>query len=223
MGSIAAEIAQADTTAEAVYADSLDEMTTLIAERLPYFRGIALRRLKNPADAEDAVQNAFLSAWKHIDTFKGHSRMSTWLTAIVINSARMIVRRRARAVYLSLDGQEHDSEDTLRLLDLLPDGNPDPETQTRRRELGHRLHRLSLHLSPNLREVLRMRSFEGLSVRETADALGLSESAVKTRDTRARQELRRLDEISPSRVAAPSRSRRRTRRSRRKLVQRSAA
>ncbi|HEX3985868.1 MAG TPA: sigma-70 family RNA polymerase sigma factor [Acidobacteriaceae bacterium] len=214
MGTMAAEIAEAQDTGTISPADALDEMTTLISERLPYFHGIALRRVKNVADAEDAVQNAFLSAWKHLDKFQGRARMSTWLTAIVINSARMVMRKRSRASYLPLEGQDQEDEN-LQLLDMLADAGPDPETQVRRREFEHRLRRLSVHLSPNLREVIRLRGIEGLSVRETADALGLTESAVKTRDARARQELRRLDQINPAAIVAPGRSRRPRRRRRR--------
>jgi RNA polymerase sigma-70 factor, ECF subfamily len=168
------------------------EMTSVISERLPYFRRIAMRRLDNSADAEDAVQDAFLAAWKHLGQFKGQAQMSTWLTTIVTNSSRMIIRKRSRARVLSIDGQD-ENEDNSQLPDLLVDCRPDPEAHFRNSEFEGRLHHLSSHLPPALRVVVQKRSIEGLSIRETAEALGLTVSAVKSRATRARAELQRLD------------------------------
>src|SRR2546425_9556064 len=65
------------------------EMEDVLSRRLPSFYRSAYRFLGNPADAEDAVQEALLSAYKHLDQFRGQSQMSTWLTAIVSNCARM--------------------------------------------------------------------------------------------------------------------------------------
>src|ERR1700758_2519593 len=160
--------------------------------RLPYFHRIAMRRLDNVADAEDAVQDAFLVAWKHLGQFKGQAQISTWLTAIVMNSSRTIIRKRRRLRLLPIDGEE-ERENNARFSELLPDRRPDPEAQFRNSECELRLRQLSTRLSPALRIVVRMRSVEGLSIRETAEALGLTESAVKSRASRARAELRRLD------------------------------
>lgn len=210
MGTMAAEMAGVQNRSDATHARVREEMTTLIAERLPYFHRVALRRLKNEADAEDAVQDALLSAWKHLDKFKGDAQLSTWLTVIVTNSALMVLRRRPRAQHLPIEGFEHEA-DVPRFSEILADESPDPETQVRRRELSHRLERLSAHLSPRLMEIIQMRSGRGLSIRETGDVLGLTDSAVKTRAARARQELRRLHECSPVQIPAPK-GRRRSRR-----------
>ena len=70
------------------------QMHEVLSRSLPSFYRKAYRQLGNAADAEDAVQDALLSAYKHLDQFKGQAQMSTWLTAIVINSARMQLRRR---------------------------------------------------------------------------------------------------------------------------------
>lgn len=213
MGTMVAEVAGAQKLSDrshTSHANALEEMTALISERLPYFHRIALRRLNNMADAEDAVQDAFLSAWKHLDKFKGDAQMSTWLTVIVTNSARMVLRKRPRSPHLSIESQDQDRE-SPGLSETLPDGRPDPETQARRRELDNRLQSLSAHLSPRLREIVQLRGVEGLSTREVADALGLTDSAVKTRAARARKELKRLHECSPVRVPAqkgPRRARR---------------
>jgi RNA polymerase sigma factor (sigma-70 family) len=170
------------------------EMSSVIAQRLPYFRRIAMRRLDNAADAEDAVQDAFLAAWKHLGQFKGQAQMSTWLTTIVTNSSRMIIRKRGRLrLHLPIDSQE-DGENTTQFSEILPDGRPDPETQFRNSECEYRLQHLLSRLPPAFRAIIRMRSVEGLSIRETADALGLTVSAVKSRAARARAQLRRLDQ-----------------------------
>ena len=76
------------------YQRRVQEITDVISSHSLRFRRIALGHLGNSADAEDAVQDALLSALRHVDQFKGRAKMSTWLTAIVINSARMKLRRR---------------------------------------------------------------------------------------------------------------------------------
>src|SRR5215475_1737958 len=73
----------------------LNELTELVTDCAPRFRRIAQARLNNQADAEDAVQDAVLSALKHVDQFRGQAKMSTWLTSIVLNSARMTLRQRS--------------------------------------------------------------------------------------------------------------------------------
>ena len=80
--------------------------------------------------------------------------MSTWLTTIVMNSARMVKRKRRRSLLLSLDGDDENNED-IRLLEMFPDTSPGPEAQLGRRELEDRLGQMLHHLSPNLREVIR--------------------------------------------------------------------
>jgi RNA polymerase sigma-70 factor, ECF subfamily len=211
MGSMAAEIAGPQDLTEVLHGSAFEEMTALVSERLSYFRRIARRRLDNIADAEDAVQDAFLSAWKHLDKFKGESRMSTWMTVVVMNSARMVARRRLRHQHLPLDCPIQD-EDSLRLSEVIPDAGPDPEEQTRRLELEQRLRRLSARLPPSLGAVIQLCGIEGLSVRQAADQLGLTVSAVKSRAVRARRELRRLNRVQPAGVAGPIRRRRTPRR-----------
>src|SRR6202161_3397620 len=81
------------------------EMKEVLSLRLPYFYRCALRLLGNAADAEDAVQEALLAAYRHIDQFRGQSQMTTWLTTIVRNSALMQLRKRGRQIHLPLDEQ----------------------------------------------------------------------------------------------------------------------
>jgi RNA polymerase sigma-70 factor, ECF subfamily len=191
MSGIVAQTERAEPLGDTLRSNVL-EMTNLVTRRLEYFRRMAMRRLHDAADAEDAVQDALLAAWQHLGQFKGQARMSTWITAIVMNSSRTVIRKRARVYPLPIDGRNESGNHTP-IADLLPDCRPDPEAQLRNSEDERRLHQLFARLSPALRLVIHMRSVEGLSIRETAEVLGLSESAVKSRASRAFAKLRRLD------------------------------
>jgi RNA polymerase sigma-70 factor, ECF subfamily len=199
MGTMPGDVAAVRVGIDQCHASAIEEITALMSERLAYFQRVAKRRLNNAVDAEDAVQDAFLSAWRHLDRFEARSRMSTWMTTVVMNSARMAARKRSRHVLLPLEGADG-SSGALPLSEIVADTRLDPETETRRNELEHRLRRLMTHLPPNLREVVQMCGIEGLSVRQAADALGLSVTAVKSRSLRARRELCRLDQVNPARV-----------------------
>src|SRR5262249_13256476 len=101
------------------------ELTDVIVRNALRFRRIALNHLGNVADAEDAVQDAFLSALRHVQQFRGQAKMSTWLTTIVINSARMKLRKRLASVQLALD--EMDGGQDLMLDNIVPGTSPGPE------------------------------------------------------------------------------------------------
>jgi len=163
------------------------ELTNVIAHHSPRLHRIALARLGNVADAEDAVQDAFLSALRHIDQFRGDAQMSTWVTAIVINSARMRLRQRLAPVQLALDqvtGEE------IPLADLISDTRPDPEAAYRSREISAVLARATSRLSSGLRTTFQLRDLDGLTIRETAHVMGVSTGTVKARLSRARTRLR---------------------------------
>src|SRR5437868_253026 len=110
------------------------EMQDVLSRYLPRFHRSAYRNLGNAADAEDAVQDAMLSAYVHLDQFKGQAQMSTWLTSIVINSARMQLRRRPRQIHLSLD-ERFGEEQGYSLSEQLADWRPSPEDKYQRSEL----------------------------------------------------------------------------------------
>src|SRR5580700_10937698 len=102
------------------------EMKEVLSRRLPSFYWCALRLLGNAADAEDAVQEALLAAYQHIDQFKGQSQMTTWLTTIVRNCALMQLRKRQSQIHLHLD--EHiGGEENYFVWEKLADGRPSPE------------------------------------------------------------------------------------------------
>ena len=175
------------------------QMTTAITERLPYFRRIAMRCLNNSADAEDAVQDALLAAWKHVEQFRGQCQISTWLSAIVVNSSRTVIRKRKRDRLLPIDG-EPGGKSYAEFSEIFQDQRPDPEAQVRNSEYIWRLHHLSAQLPPALRVVVQLRVVRGLSVRQTAEALGVTVGAVKSRSHRAVSALRRLEGKTSRRI-----------------------
>jgi RNA polymerase sigma-70 factor (ECF subfamily) len=167
------------------------EMQDVLSRCLPSFYRKAYRHLGNAADAEDAVQDALLSAYKHLDQFKGQSQMSTWLTAIVINCARMHLRRRPRQTHLSLD-ERFGEDQQYSMSERLVHSGPSPEDECRNSELDRRLTQLTEQLSPPLRKAFRLRELDGLTTSEAAQILGVPDGTVKARVSRARAKLRRL-------------------------------
>lgn len=151
----------------------------------------AYRLLGNRADAEDAVQDALLAAYTHLDQFKGQARMSSWVTAIVLNSARMQLRMRLRCMHIPLDVPIGENQ-TVSLSERLSDGRPNPEDECRNAELGAHLGRLHHRLSPTLRRTFKLRAIDGLSIRETAQILEVPHGTVKAQFARARKRLREL-------------------------------
>ena len=190
MGTTVAAINRTQKVAVPAYQDEIQQLTSLITSRLPSFTRMALRLLGNAADAEDAVQDAFLSAYTHLDQFKRQAQMSTWLSTIVINAARMKVRRRPRQLHIPLEQDRE--QDRQPLSETLSDRRPSPEEICRRWELTERLAQLSTRLSPALRGTFQLREVDGLSIRETAQTLGIPPGTVKTRVARARKKLKQL-------------------------------
>ena len=171
------------------YPSKVQELTDVITHHSARFRRIALGLLSNVADAEDAVQDALLSALTHVHQFRGQAMMSTWLTTIVINSARMKRRRRLTPVHLALD--ETDGQQDL-LENIVSDTRPGPEEAYREREIAGTLAQATSRLSPTLRTTFQLRHVAGLSIRETADLLGVPSGTVKARLARARMRLREM-------------------------------
>ena len=189
MATRAVEIDAASFAVEC-YQKRVQELANVITSHSLRFRRIALGHLGNAADAEDAVQDALLSAWTHVSQFKGRAKMSTWLTTIVINSARMKLRRRSPQVQVALD--EPCSEQNLSPADMVSDSRPDPEEVYRKRQIAETLAHATVRLSPTLRTTFRLRDVDGLSIRETAQLLGVPTGTVKARLARARMRLRQV-------------------------------
>ena len=166
------------------------ELQAVLSLRLPSFYRCALRLLGNAADAEDAVQEALLAAYKHIDQFRGQSQMTTWLTTIVRNCALMQLRKRHRLIHMPLDEQIGE-ERKYSVSERLADPRPSPEDVCRGSELTAHVRKCTALLSPSLRRTFQLRVVDGLSIFETAQVLGLPHGTVKARLTRARTQLAR--------------------------------
>jgi RNA polymerase sigma-70 factor, ECF subfamily len=163
----------------------------VLSRYLPAFQRIAFRKLGNAADAEDAVQDALLSAYKHVDQFQGGAQMSTWLTTIVINSARMQLRKRSRHIQVSLDEPFGDEQQNFGA-ERIADDNPSPEDVCRESELHERVRQLLTQLSVPLRKAYQLRDVEGLTTHEAALILCVPDGTVKAQLARARARLRQL-------------------------------
>jgi RNA polymerase sigma-70 factor (ECF subfamily) len=142
---------------------------------------------QNKEDAEDVMQEAFLKSYQHLDEFQGNSRFYTWLVRIAVNQALMKLRKR-RPNQVSLDEDVDTGEDTIPR--EVEDWGPSPEDRYEQSELGDILTTTIAELEPPFRIVFQLRDIEELSTEETAEALGLSIPAVKSRLLRARLKLR---------------------------------
>jgi len=161
----------------------------ILSSNLPSLYRGAYRLLGNTADAEDAVQDALLAAYTHLDQFRGQSKMSTWLVAIVQNSARMQLRRRLRHIHVPLDEPIGELEE-YSALQRLADRRPSPEDDYRNTELSRRLTHFQSQLTPTLRKTFQLRDIDGLSIREAARILGVPLGTVKAQSARARKKLK---------------------------------
>jgi RNA polymerase sigma-70 factor (ECF subfamily) len=142
---------------------------------------------QNKEDAEDVMQEAFLKSYQHLEEFQGNSRFYTWLVRIAVNQALMKLRKR-RPNQVSLDEDVDTGEDTIPR--EVEDWGPSPEDRYEQSELSDILNTTIAELDPPFRIVFQLRDIEELSTEETAEALGLSIPAVKSRLLRARLKLR---------------------------------
>ena len=164
------------------------QMLSVLSHGLPSLHRYAYRLLGNKDDAEDAVQDALLAAYKHLNQFRGQAQLSTWLTAIVINCARMQLRKRSRHLHVSLDSRIGEEQE-YSLADILVDGRPNPEDEYHKSWLNARLKESAARLSPTLRRTFHLRYVDHLSICETARVLGVPIGTVKAHTARARAKL----------------------------------
>lgn len=151
---------------------------------------IALRMLGNVHDAEDALQDALLLAFRNVSQFKGEAQMTTWLAAILVNSARMFIRRRCARKTLSLHQLEEDKN--ISAEEAFVDARPGPEELCGKAEQRRKLQNASERLSPTVRNAFQLVVLNGLSMREAAQILGVSEGTVKARVFHGRKQVLRI-------------------------------
>ena len=153
---------------------------------------VARRLLRDEQEAQDAVQDAFLSAFKKIDTFDGRSRLSTWLHRIAVNAALMRLRRRARLGERSIEDLLPRFKDDGHRLSVGPPWQPTPDVLAQTDEMRRLVHESIAKLPEDYRNVILLRDIEELGTQQAADVLGIRPGAVKTRLHRARLALREL-------------------------------
>ena len=149
---------------------------------------IAQHITQNREDAEDVMQDAFLKAYEKLDQFQGNSKFYTWLVRIAVNESLMRLRKRRTGRMVSIDEDLETDEGTVPR--DLADWAPDPEQNYSQSELGKILEKTIKGLPPGFKVVFELRDVQGLSTEDTAEALGLSIPAVKSRLLRARLQLR---------------------------------
>ncbi|MGH9376598.1 MAG: RNA polymerase sigma factor [Terriglobia bacterium] len=181
---------------------------TLVNQYYWNIYAIVFKIARNHEDAEDALQDAFLKAFCNLERFQGNSRFYTWLVRIAVNEALMKLRKRR------IDKQSVPLDDVAACLTNTTSNEPerwsdDPERRYAELEAEEIISKAMGGLSPRLCTVFLLRHIEELSMRETAETLGLSASAVKSRLVRARSRLRnQLQASFPGKHAVHARSQR---------------
>lgn len=173
-------------------AGDLDAFETLTTQHERSIYSLAKRILGNAHDAEDVTQTTFLNALEHLGGFRRESSFSTWIHRIATFAALKILRKRQGLETVSLDDSTLSSDDAepLPLPEFVADWTQTPEELTARRETRIAIESALSELDEKHRLVFILRDVEGFSVRETAEALGLTEANVKVRLLRARLQLR---------------------------------
>ena len=149
----------------------------------------AFRVLRKPEDAEDALQEGLLSAFRKLGTFEGRSQFSTWLTRIVFNAAAMQMRRRRPGVVNSIDDQPGPGQRPW--AHRIPDQRPNPEEICAQQERHQMVRRCLRTLPVHYRHAAWLCIVQGLKIREAAQALGLPMGTLKTQLHRARLRCRK--------------------------------
>lgn len=149
---------------------------------------IAQHITQNREDAQDIVQDAFLKAYEKLDQFQGNSKFYTWLVRIAVNESLMRLRKRRTGKMVSIDDDIETEEGSVPR--DLADWSPNPEQNYTQAELAEILRKTIQGLPQGFRIVFVLRDVDGLSTEETAETLGLSVPAVKSRLLRARLQLR---------------------------------
>lgn len=174
---------------DALRSGDRSEFAKLVEEYSEPIYRLALRITNREEDAEDVLQETFIKAMRSIVTFEGRSSLSTWLYRIAVNEALMILRKTGKHNTVSMDQSQYDDDDIAEPKEF-SDWCCLPEDELLSSEGRNRMDIAIQELPENLRVVFLLRDIQDLSIQETAEALGLSISNVKTRLLRARLKLR---------------------------------
>ena len=154
---------------------------------------VARRIVGNPHDAEDVTQQTFLSVMDHLGDFREESSVATWILRIATNHALKVLRKRRGLPTVSIDSPVSDDGDSYAALphpEFIAQWRDEPSRLVQQREVRQLIEAALQELPETYRVVFVLRDIEGLSVKETAEALGLTEANVKVRLLRARLDLR---------------------------------
>jgi RNA polymerase sigma-70 factor (ECF subfamily) len=173
----------------AAQAGDISAFETLVSRYERKIFRLAQNITQNREDAEDVMQDAFLKSYQNLDRFQGDSRFYTWLVRIAVNEALMKLRKR-RPNQVSLDEPLTDGDGEDSVFREIEDWGPSPEKKFAQVELNEILNSVISELDPIFRVAFLLRDVEGLSTEETAQILGISSAAVKSRLLRARLKLR---------------------------------
>lgn len=184
--------AEDDAEVQSLRDGDLRATETFVRNHAPWMLALARRILKDEAQAENAVQNAFASVFQNLDSFEGRSAPKTWIHKIVVNQALMLLRKRNRL-------QEEPIDDLMPVFDENGCRFEDPWTVLETPETIFQQSQAQKHISALIdqlpdayRVVLILRDIEEMSTADVADALSLSEANMKVRLHRARAALKRL-------------------------------
>lgn len=184
------EIKQENFDLKALHLGDRQEFARVVEAYSGVIYRLALRLVSNPQDAEDVLQEAFMKAYQALPNFDGRSSLSTWLYRIATNEALMLLRRQKK-VEVSIEEPQEDGGEDQEALEIVDLRNL-PEEEMVTAETRQVMDKAIDTLPASLKAVFLLREQEGLSTQETAQALSLSETAVKTRLSRARLRLRGL-------------------------------
>jgi RNA polymerase sigma-70 factor (ECF subfamily) len=166
----------------------VEEFQEMFLAARPKFVKVAWGVLRNNADAEDAVQNAFVSAYRHLGKFEGRSNLKTWFTRIVINAALML-KRKQRTTFIGSYTETGTTDDEISWTEKIPTSTPNPERIYAKEERFELINSALARLKPVLRQAFKMTYYDEMSNREACAALGISCGTLKARLLRARLQL----------------------------------
>ncbi len=153
----------------------------------PLFR-LARRLLRNPEDAQEAVQEAFLAAYQGMGAFEGRASLRTWLLSITFNKAVDRIKKETREHwYISGDLAAPEAPENPGTVENFTDGISNPEQTFQKKEIRESLEKALLEVPAESRAVFELRDVQGLSSKEVADALGITEGTVRVKLHRVRQ------------------------------------
>jgi RNA polymerase sigma-70 factor (ECF subfamily) len=160
----------------------------LVNQNSDHIYRLALKMTGSEQDAEDVMQETFIKAFNHIDSFEGRSKISTWLYRIATNEALMLLRKRKNGITNIDEGIKTDNGNVMPV--QIVDWCCLPENELMSEETRLHLQKAAMKLSDSNRAAFLLRDVEGLSTKEAAETLDISESALKVRLMRARMQLR---------------------------------